>query len=722
MQRRWQGMPALALVAAGALLLAGLVMAIITDRDLRAQQAQAAIVVAETIAASVTAALTFDDAEAAQEYLDALRANPEILAAAVYRQDGTPMASYARDGQTVPREPPPFGQSLGESRLSLGIPVTLDGTRVGAVFLRSLTQTRWQRLARYSAVGVLILMAALVVLVQAASQLALSRANKELAQRAEALARANEELQAQMQEREKAETALRQAQKMETVGQLTGGVAHDFNNLLTIILGNVERLQRRLADGSDKEVIARAAGNIQAGAERAAALTRSLLAFSRRQPLDPKPVDVNKLVADMSALLRRTLSEQVAIETVGAGGLWRTLVDPNQLENAIINLAVNARDAMPGGGRLTIETANAYLDDRYAAEQENLSPGQYVVLSLTDTGIGMTKEVAEQAFDPFYTTKDVGHGTGLGLSQVYGFVKQSGGNVKLYSEPGQGTTVKIYLPRLPAGQEVEAAPEVAVVTEVSGGDASEVVLVVEDEDSVRAHSVDMLGELGYRVYEASTGAAALQVLAQHPEISLLFTDVGLPGGMNGRQLADAACAGRPDLAVLFTTGYARNAIVHDGRLDPGVRLIPKPFTYAQLAKALRSIFDKRATAPCILLVEDEMMIRMNTAETLEELGFRCVEAGTGAEAMAALRRLPEGIDAAVVDLGLPDRAGDSLIREMRAVQPRLPVVIASGATGDVIAERFGGDPLMHCLAKPYDGDGLSRALYAVGVRAKSDAG
>jgi CheY-like chemotaxis protein len=346
-----------------------------------------------------------------------------------------------------------------------------------------------------------------------------------------------------------------------------------------VIIGNLESLQRALKSSTlDGDRLTRSVDNAMRGAQRAASLTQRLLAFSRRQPLDPKPVDAGRLVTGMSELLRRALGERIAIETVLAGGLWRVLADPNQLEVSILNLAVNARDAMPSGGKLTIETANAYLDEAYAAAQTEVVPGQYMVISISDTGVGMSKEVQARAFEPFYTTKDVGQGTGLGLSQVDGFVKQSGGHLKLYREPGLGTTVKLYLPRLLSDDATAGVTEAATPAPLSSD--GQAILVVEDDDDVRANTTGILRELGYAVLEAPSGAAALHLLEAHPEIKLLFTDVGLPGGMNGRQLADAARRARPGLKVLFTTGYARNAIVHDGRLDPGVVLIPKPFTYA----------------------------------------------------------------------------------------------------------------------------------------------
>jgi PAS domain S-box-containing protein len=390
-------------------------------------------------------------------------------------------------------------------------------------------------------------------------------------------------------ERQLAEERLRQAQKMEVVGQLTGGVAHDFNNLMTVVSGNLETLQRRLA-GRDRELDRLAAAAMR-GVERATVLTHRLLAFSRRQPLEPKAVEMNRLIIGMSDLLGRTLGEQVTIETVLSGGLWEISADPNQLENAVLNLAINARDAMPNGGKLTIETANIILDEAYAAAHDEVTAGQYVMLAVSDTGTGMTKEIMERAFEPFFTTKKLGEGTGLGLSQIYGFIKQSGGHVKLYSEPGDGTTVRLYLPRImtPEAAAESSGPGPAIEASTEG----ETILVVEDDPDVRAYSTVVLRELGYVVLEAGEGDTALGLLATEPRIELLFTDVGLPGAFNGRQLAEEARKRRPGLKVLFTTGYARNAIVHHGRLDPGVDLIAKPFTYAALAAKIRLVLERR---------------------------------------------------------------------------------------------------------------------------------
>jgi PAS domain S-box-containing protein len=386
-------------------------------------------------------------------------------------------------------------------------------------------------------------------------------------------------------EKKATEEQLRQAQKMEAVGQLTGGVAHDFNNLLTVIMGNLDHLDRILPPTQPTQRII--AATLRA-ASRAAMLTHRLLAFSRRQPLMPEVLSVNKLVAGMSDLMRRTLGEAVLIEAVLAGGLWPTLADSNQLENALINLAINARDAMPEGGKLTIETANTHLDEAYARMHDEVQPGQYVAIFVTDTGIGMAPEIVARAFEPFFTTKESGQGTGLGLSQVYGFIKQSGGHVKIYSEVGLGTTVKLYLPRHQGTEQV--VDEKLETHELPHG-RSELVLVVEDDPDVRDYTVEMVGDLGYLVLSAPDGASALRLLDSHREVSLLFTDVGLPGGMNGRQLAEQALRQKPRLKVLYTTGYARNAIVHQGRLDPGVEVVFKPFTYSDLARKIRQVLE-----------------------------------------------------------------------------------------------------------------------------------
>ncbi len=399
-------------------------------------------------------------------------------------------------------------------------------------------------------------------------------------------------LEAEIRERSAAQGQVRQLQKMESLGQLTGGIAHDFNNMLAIIIGSLDMAKRRLT-GEEHPRLATSLENATQGAQRAALLTARLLAFSRQQPLAPLAVDANKLVSGMSELLRRTIGEQIRVETVLAGGLWQAYADAAQLEHCLVNLAVNARDAMPEGGRLTIETANAELDFRYANQHEDVEEGQYVLICVSDTGVGMPPEVIDRAFDPFYTTKGVGKGTGLGLSQVYGFIKQSGGHVKIYSEIGQGTTVKLYLPRHVAQPVPRARADQESVTPPAG-QIETIILVVEDEAAVRHMTVDALRELGYTVIQASDANQAWEQLAVQPRIDLLFTDIVMPD-TNGRVLADKATELRPDLKVLYTTGYTRNAVVHNGMLDAGVAFLPKPFTLEQLALKVREVLDGRGS-------------------------------------------------------------------------------------------------------------------------------
>jgi signal transduction histidine kinase len=381
------------------------------------------------------------------------------------------------------------------------------------------------------------------------------------------------------------EENLRQSQKMEAVGQLTGGVAHDFNNLLAAISGSLQMIESRMAQGRI-EAIDRYLVAAQSAVKRAAALTHRLLAFSRRQTLDPKPTNVNRLIAGMEDLIRRTVGPAVQMEVIGAGGLWATLIDPNQLENALLNLCINARDAMPDGGRLTIETANKWLDDRSAKERE-LSPGQYVSLCVTDSGTGMSPTVIAHAFEPFYTTKPFGQGTGLGLSMVYGFARQSGGQIRIYSELSKGTTMCLYLPR--HDKAAEDSDTLALRTEDKPAGKGEVVLVIDDEPTIRMLISEVLEEQGFAVVEASDGPSGMRILQSAARIDLLITDVGLPNGMNGRQVADAARQTRPTLKVLFITGYAENAVVGNGHLDKGMQVIAKPFAIDVLAQKIREL-------------------------------------------------------------------------------------------------------------------------------------
>ncbi|WP_426959771.1 ATP-binding protein [Muricoccus radiodurans] len=510
---------------------------------------------------------------------------PTFLGTAVVRSDD--ITKDARYGHSAPYHGMPKGHLPVRSYLA--VPVrSRSGEVLGGLFFGHSTPGVFTSLSEERVVGL-------------ASQASVAMDNARLFQATqteiEQRRRAESELQAlnagleervarEVAERVKAEDALRQAQKMEAVGQLTGGVAHDFNNLLTVIIGGLDTIRR--SRPGDEARIRRSADMALQGAQRAASLTGRLLAFSRRQPLEPKPLDLNLLVRDMTELLHRTLGEHIELEGVLAPRLWTIEADQNQLESAIINLAVNARDAMPDGGKLTIETANTALDESYAATDAEVIPGQYVVIAVSDSGAGMPKETLTRVFEPFFTTKEVGRGTGLGLSMVYGFVKQSGGHVTIYSEEGQGTTVRLYFPRFMGGAQAASAAE---ESDVPLGSQEEVVLVVEDNDDVRAYSVMILTELGYRVLEVAEADSALALLATDQRVDLLFTDVVLPG-RSGRMLADAAAALRPGLKVLFTTGYSRNAIVHHGRLDPGVQLITKPFTFEQLATRVRDLLDR----------------------------------------------------------------------------------------------------------------------------------
>ena len=400
------------------------------------------------------------------------------------------------------------------------------------------------------------------------------------------------QLRAESARRETTELALRQAQKMEAVGRLTGGIAHDFNNLLTAIIGNVELASRR--NTSTDERVARSLGAIRQASMRAATLVQRLLTFSRQHPQEVKAVDINRLVGEMSELLHRSIGETVTVETVLSSGLWKTAIDPNQLENAILNLAVNARDSMPKGGQLTIETSNAYLDEAYVARSgAEVKPGQFVLVAVSDTGEGMPPEVRDKAFEPFFTTKPTGAGSGLGLSMVYGFVKQSGGHVQIYSELGQGTAIKMYFPRLADASAVPAWETAEVPQMPRSGEFHECILLVEDDDDVSRFVIDALSDIGYRVEHAATAAKALEILKSVPQIALLFTDVVLPGGMNGRELANEVKKLRPELPVLFATGYTRNAIIHHGRLDTDVDLLTKPFTTEALARKVRQVLENK---------------------------------------------------------------------------------------------------------------------------------
>jgi PAS domain S-box-containing protein len=421
---------------------------------------------------------------------------------------------------------------------------------------------------------------------------ALHKSETDARDAAVALSELNQTLEQRVEERTtqlmQMEEQLRQSQKMEAIGQLTGGIAHDFNNLLQGITGGLDLVKKRAMQGRFNE-IDRFISGAMTSASRASALTHRLLAFSRRQPLAPKPLDVNPLLASMEELLRRTLGERVIFELVNAGGLWLTKCDPNQLENAVLNLVINARDAMPDGGKLTVETGNSHLDNAYTTAHPEIEPGQYVCISVTDTGSGMNPATLEKAFEPFFTTKPIGRGTGLGLSMIYGFAKQSGGHAKIYSELGRGTTVKLYLPRFRG--KVEQEQEVPDLSDIYNAHTNETVLVVEDEFVVRELIVEVLKELGYSTLEADDGSAALKILDSKQRVDLVISDIGLPG-LNGRQIIDVARETRPCLKVLFMTGYAENAAIAAGFLEPGMAMITKPFAMEALATRIREMLGK----------------------------------------------------------------------------------------------------------------------------------
>lgn len=518
--------------------------------------------------------------------------------------------------------------------------------------------------------------------------------------------------------RVRAEDMVRQSQKMEAIGHLTGGVAHDFNNLLQIISANLD-LAVASGEAKGNAVLGQRLQNAMGAVSRGSRLTGQLLAFARRQALEPRSVDLGRIIRDMTDMLRRTLGEWIEVEAVIAGGLWNTLADPTQVENAVLNLAINARDAMPDGGKLTLEVANAHLDDAYAANHSEVTPGQYVMLAVSDTGTGMTPEVMSRVFEPFFTTKSEGKGTGLGLAQAYGFVKQTGGHIKIYSEVGEGTTVKIYLPRTRRAQ--DALDGIGQQPALGG---SERILVVEDDEGVRAAVVDMLTDLGYRVQRAENAEAALKLL-EGARVDLLFTDVVMPGAISTRDLAKRAQAMHPGIKILYTSGYTQNAIVHNGRLDDDAFLLSKPYRKDELARKLRSVFAGTARGPVqaeppppappaerrgkILVVEDIMLIRMATVDMVEQIGFQAAEAGDGAEALAILQRDPE-IEILLTDLGLPGMNGRQLVEEARRLRPELRVIIASGYSTETAAGGRPTDEGIKHLTKPFDLGQLRRAL------------
>ena len=508
-----------------------------------------------------------------------------------------------------------------------------------------------------------------------------------------------ERVEARTQELARVQDMLRQSQKMDAIGNLAGGIAHDFNNLLQVIQGSLQLLSKRLTDEKSLRLL----DNAMMATTRGAKLSSQLLAFGRRQPLEPKVINLSRLVRDLDDLLRRSIGEGIEIETIVSGGLWNTLADTTNVETALLNLAINARDAMSGNGRLTIELGNAYLDDEYTRKAFGVKPGQYVMLAVTDTGTGIPAEILEKVFDPFFTTKAEGKGTGLGLSMVYGFVKQSGGHINIYSEPGKGTTVRIYLPRARAAEDELPAPSTAIV----GG--NETILVVEDDDAVRETAAELLRELGYQVLLARDGQSGVAIVESGIRFDLLFTDVVMPGPVKSTALAQIVQKTRPNTAVLFNSGYTENSIVHDGKLDTGVNFLGKPYTREQLARKVRQVLDeKRGSAPPqpeprkeILLCEDEPLIRVFVADMLADLGYSVVETGTVAQCLA---ELTPDIGILICDLHLPDGSGLELAEQARERFPDLPIIFATGGHVEVALARSA------VLHKPYDEKDLASAI------------
>jgi signal transduction histidine kinase/DNA-binding response OmpR family regulator len=624
----------------------------------------------------------------------------------------------ARYGQNPPNAGMPKGHLPVRSYLAVPVK-SRDGTVIGGLFFGHAQPGRFTNKTEASLVS-LAGQAAVAIdnarLLRAAEIEIGQRRNIE-----EQLRKLNETLEArvvaEIVERQQAEAALQQSQKMEAIGKLTGGVAHDFNNLLQVISGNLQLLGKDVANnGRASERIS----NALTAVERGSRLASQLLAFGRRQPLEPKVVNTGRFVSGMDDMLRRAIGEEIEVETMVSGGLWNTFADPAQIENALLNLAINSRDAMKGAGKLTIEVGNAFLDDAYSRSHPEVTTGQYVVLAVTDTGSGMTPEVIQQAFEPFFSTKPEGKGTGLGLSMVYGFVKQSGGHVKIYSEVGEGTTVKLYLPRSFQSEDRITNDENAAAI---GG--SETILVAEDDEGVRATVVEMLTDLGYHVLKARDAQSALTVIESGAHIDLLFTDVVMPGTLKSPELARMTRERLPNIAVLFTSGYTENSIVHGGRLDPGLELLSKPYTREVLARKIRHVLANqtqrrqaaaKAVAPGppsevieaklkLLLVEDDAFIRMDTAEMLQDLGYDVIEADSGERGLDVLAST--AVDIVVADVGLPGMSGPVFAAKAREAFPSVGLVFATGNSNLPEASRVSGSVL---LSKPFSATALDQAV------------
>ena len=583
MAARWRPWPVAAIAGAAALLIAGVLMGIVSEASYRSQRLHETTVQADILASSLAAPLAFDDRQAAQEYVDALSANADLQAAGVYNETGRLIARFGRAGARPPATAPPLKASYEQRRAEVVVPVTQGGSRLGSVYLRTNADPMYATLVRHTGVTLLVAMAFLFVVVLGQAQATLRRANIELEARAEELSDANRQLQIQMEERERAEDALRQSQKMEAIGQLTGGVAHDFNNILMVASSGLDLLDRT----SDPDRRQSLKDGIRQAVDRGASLTRQLLAISRRTALQPQVIDLKGQIEGMRVLLDRSLREDISVALELDDDLWPVEVDPSQLEVALLNIAVNARDAMPNGGLITIQGRNV----------EGLSDGElsgdYVHLSIIDEGQGMPRETLRRIFEPFFTTKGVGKGTGLGLAQVYGFTRASGGDVRVDSEPGHGAAVSLYLPRsakapAPAARKGADAPKPSQRDERNGR-----ILLVEDEDSVANLVGEMLQELGYDVLRAASAAAALRVLEGEQAFVLVFSDMVMPGRMSGMDLAREVSRRRPDLPVVLTTGFSEAAAQ---AREQGFRLLMKPYRIETLASALEAARRERRSS------------------------------------------------------------------------------------------------------------------------------
>ncbi|CAH0233868.1 Blue-light-activated protein [Massilia sp. Bi118] len=730
--------------------------------DLRAQ--------ADILATVTQPALEFNDSKVAQENLLQLRARPLIVTAAIYRPDGSLFAWYSKtpeDARKLPKALPHEGRTIAGGEIAVAVRMLRNGETAGIAYVEA-EYPLMAQVKRYLSILGAVLVGSLLIAMLMSSWLqaaiikpvlALTEAVDqvirrrdfsmrvpkttedevgvlvdafngmlgEVGERAKALEASHVQMQHEMEERiaaeeavrelnnslearirertaelEKTHAQLRQSQKLEAIGQLTGGVAHDFNNVLQVIAGNLQLLQMSLAGNPEAQ---RRLESAAFAADRGAKLSSQLLAFARRHPLQPVATNIGRVLRGMDDLLRRALGESVQIETVVAGGLWTTMADPHQLENVILNLAINARDAMKGDGRLTLELNNAMLDDNYVLHEPEVAAGQYVMLAISDTGCGMPPDVVARAFEPFFTTKREGEGTGLGLSMAYGFVKQSGGHIRIYSEVGSGTTIKIYLPR-------SMQPEVELPNlrnaPVLGG--SETILVVEDDLAVQATVVDMLQGLGYRVLKASDGQGALTILQSGIPVDMLFTDVVMPGPVRSIEVARQAKQMFPSIEVLFTSGYTQNAIVHGGRLDPGVELISKPYRRDELARKIRQLLTARkeasaivpasvpASAPAptpvqaaengeaalpvaevplsILVVEDNQDARSMLSELLLILGHGVEGVGSAEQALELLAQ--KEFDVLLTDHSLPGMSGLELARIVAARDSTMKIIFSSG--------------------------------------------